>query len=436
MLFLVIFSMLILPKVFTIGIFVDGMTYASISRNLSEGISSFFKPTYTLTIYREFYEHPPLQFYLESLFFKLLGDKFYTERIYSILVGFLSLTLLAFTVKILSRFEKVNIPLFSASFVLILIPLTSWIMLNNMLENTLVLFLILSFVFLLFSIYINSVFALFSGIFLFLAFFTKGPVALFVIIFPILYYKEINFSRMVMIYLLLMFGFCIFLFIPGVLEYLSIYFKNQVISSIIGKREIVGNRLDPIFKTIRELLIPFLFLLMLSIFKKFRITISKISLKLLLLSLFAIFPLTISPKQMDWYVYPSFPFFSLAIAFIFKDTLKFLDELLKNKILSFISLIIVIFSVFIMILNYGKPIKYEEFHNSFSGITFSSHRIVGICPKEEINNWEIIALTQRYLKFSIYENVDSVVFSHKNCNLNCKMKVGSGNYFICFQRSQ
>ena len=54
--------------------FFDGITFASIARNLAEGRGRFWEPSYTATIYPAFYEHPPLGFWLQSLWFRALGD--------------------------------------------------------------------------------------------------------------------------------------------------------------------------------------------------------------------------------------------------------------------------------------------------------------------------------------------------------------------------
>ncbi len=396
------------------------MTYASISRNLSEGIGSFLKPTYTLTIYKEFYEHPPLQFYLESLFFRVLKDNFWTERIYSILVGFLSLLMLYFILKALNKFENRNIPNFSASFILISTPLTSWIMLNNMLENTLTLFLLISFFFLLLSIYKNPLLSIISGIFLFFAFFTKGPVALFSIAFPFLYYNKIPLKKIILILSLLMLGFSIFLLFPDILN------------SILGHREIVGSRFDPISKTIRELIIPFSFLFLISFMRKLHITFDELS----VFSLLGVFPLMISPKQMDWYVYPSFPFFSIFISFIFVDSLNYLDRFFNRKPLKTLSIFTFFICCILMFLNYGKIKSYPEFHNDFKNSAFKVHRVVGVCPTSLMHDWVVIALSQRYLKFSFSENIDSVVLASKECRLSCSdiYPKNHKNYYICFQK--
>src|SRR5213592_3115017 len=71
------------PRLADRGMFVDGVTYAAIARNLAEGRGSFWQPFYTATVYPAFHEQPPLGMWLESLWFRALGDRPYVERLYA-----------------------------------------------------------------------------------------------------------------------------------------------------------------------------------------------------------------------------------------------------------------------------------------------------------------------------------------------------------------
>lgn len=66
------------------GMFVDGLTYASISRNLSIGLGSFWHPYYWN---ESFYGHPPLFFGLESMAFRVFGDSILVEKLVSLLLN-------------------------------------------------------------------------------------------------------------------------------------------------------------------------------------------------------------------------------------------------------------------------------------------------------------------------------------------------------------
>src|SRR5690242_20146519 len=92
---LVLLVVLTVPRMAQRGMFLDGMVYASISRNLAAGAGRFWTPSYTATAYAAFHEHPPLGFWLESVAFRALGDHAYTERAFAVLVLLLTAVLVA-----------------------------------------------------------------------------------------------------------------------------------------------------------------------------------------------------------------------------------------------------------------------------------------------------------------------------------------------------
>ena len=69
------------------GMFLDGVTYAAIARNLSEGIGTFWFPSYTSTLLPVFHDDPPLAFGLQGVASAIIGDHVAVERVYSILMG-------------------------------------------------------------------------------------------------------------------------------------------------------------------------------------------------------------------------------------------------------------------------------------------------------------------------------------------------------------
>ena len=52
-----LYCLLVLPRLLSYGMFLDGVTYASIARNMAENYGSFWQPYYTATVYPTFYEH-------------------------------------------------------------------------------------------------------------------------------------------------------------------------------------------------------------------------------------------------------------------------------------------------------------------------------------------------------------------------------------------
>ncbi|MGQ3014586.1 MAG: hypothetical protein ACT6QS_12830, partial [Flavobacteriales bacterium] len=59
---------LLLPFLVTEGLFLDGLVYATVARNMAQGSGTFFIPLFEANMHVPFFEHPPLVFWLESLF--------------------------------------------------------------------------------------------------------------------------------------------------------------------------------------------------------------------------------------------------------------------------------------------------------------------------------------------------------------------------------
>jgi len=115
------------------GMFIDGVTYAVIARNLAEGIGSFWFPFYTASVYPQFHEQPPLGFGLQAAAFAVFGDHLAVERVYSLVMGCLTAGLLvAIWRRTIHAAAHEWLPV-----VFWLLPSTvTWSIVNNMLENT------------------------------------------------------------------------------------------------------------------------------------------------------------------------------------------------------------------------------------------------------------------------------------------------------------
>ncbi|MEO1627822.1 MAG: hypothetical protein AAFV25_21920, partial [Bacteroidota bacterium] len=61
------FGLLFASELLEQSMFVDGLWYAAISRNLAQGQGSFWHPHFSALIFSEFHEHPPLVFGLQAL---------------------------------------------------------------------------------------------------------------------------------------------------------------------------------------------------------------------------------------------------------------------------------------------------------------------------------------------------------------------------------
>ena len=172
-------------ELFSEGMFLDGVLYACISRNMACGMGDFWNPHYTQTIGSVFHSHPPLAFGLEALMFKAFGDHYFIERLYSLLMFIVSGWLIALIWKrTTNNIRWAWMPLLYW----IAMPLVTWSVANNMLENTMTVFVLLSVYLMLVGYQRNHKIWLFlAAIALFAAFLSKGFTGLFPLVFPLIY---------------------------------------------------------------------------------------------------------------------------------------------------------------------------------------------------------------------------------------------------------
>ena len=90
-----IYCLLVGHKILILGKHGDGVEYAAIARNLSEGYGSFWSTYLSDTRHPDWHEHPPLVFWIQGLFIKTFGDGPYFEGVYGFFAGFIILFLTA-----------------------------------------------------------------------------------------------------------------------------------------------------------------------------------------------------------------------------------------------------------------------------------------------------------------------------------------------------
>lgn len=139
---LLLAAFLLLPSMASVGMFLDGVIYAAVSRNLADGLGSIWKPYFSEGLFPVFHEHPPLVFWLQSCLFRVLGDSYLTERAYDLLVlGLTTALLLALWLRLVRAAGRPGLARFWWVVLLcwVLVPKWSWAYRNNMLENTMAL---------------------------------------------------------------------------------------------------------------------------------------------------------------------------------------------------------------------------------------------------------------------------------------------------------
>lgn len=329
-----VFLIIVSQDLFSNGMFLDGLIYSTVSKNLANGIGTFWNPHFTATCLPEFHEQPPLAFGIQSIFYSILGESRFIDRMYSILtvviVGYVILKIWS-----TSGYKYGWFPLF----LWLITPTVFWTCSNNLLENTLTIFTSLSILFYLKSQERKNYFFIFlSGFMLTLGFLTKGFVAFFPWTFPFLFWlflRQKSFGRMVIdsvgVFIFTLAPLLILiLFFPVARLSLHKYIDNQVINSL--KNVItVDSRFD-IIKRMFDELIPAAGLCILFLvwgrIRKFSVILvkenSKKAMVFILLGLTGVLPIMISMKQSGFYILPVYPFFAIGAGILLYPIIDFL----------------------------------------------------------------------------------------------------------------
>lgn len=323
-----LFLLLVGPKLFADGMFLDGVTYAAISNNLAEGLGSFWKLYYTATLYPEFYEHPPLALWLEGYLHFVFGSSIYVERCYSFFTAILTGFMIVLIWRQLGQaWTLAWVPLL----LWLLFPKVSWSYSNNMLENTMGVFLCASVFFYLKSLTERrALYILLASFALIFGFLSKGLVAFFILSAPLWFWAIMHketWSRAFIDIGAIFMGFVGFLallfwIVPDSLNGLGMYFQFQVLHSLSDVIT-VNNRFRIIKDFFNESIINFVIIVIsigvfyvksksLLVFKPYLRT----AVAFIALGLSGVIPIMISMKQSSYYIVPAFPFFAMGYSIL------------------------------------------------------------------------------------------------------------------------
>jgi hypothetical protein len=233
------------------GMFIDGVVYAAIAKNLSLGHGSLWHPFYSQTLFADFHEHPPLAFYFQSLFFKYLGQGFGVEQVYCFFMALGQLALMAFYwLKQARSSHEEHTSILSLSLLLLFwlcIPLNH-LYSSNHLEATLSLFTTLASVLLLIDVKtrLKTLLCLIGGAFaILIAFLCNGPTAFFPLLIPFLkdsllhQQSKKGLKKSVLLGMLCASFFVLFFHcVPAALENIQQYLNSQLFPSVLGVRQL------------------------------------------------------------------------------------------------------------------------------------------------------------------------------------------------------
>lgn len=329
---LLLAALLLLPSMASIGMFMDGTIYAAISRNLAEGVGSMWAPHFSAGLFPVFHEHPPLVFWLQSLFFRLLGDSWLTERAYDLCVMLAAAGLMrVLWLRITLERGLVGIAAYwwLPLLLWVVVPKWSWAYRNNVLENTMTVFCLLSVLLVLGALRASNarnavLIAIAAAGTALLAFLAKGPVGLFVLASPVLLVpvlKHVDWRRMVVLAVVPA-GFAALLGLllawPEARKMLTAYWHNQV----IGRAGVSDDDISMLFELAKKIA-P-----MLLVLAGFRLWLRRDSISgwwkpvrgpaiaMLAIALSASLPLLLGDLDSAHYLMPALPFFALGFGVV------------------------------------------------------------------------------------------------------------------------
>lgn len=331
-----IFMLIICHSWLSDGMFLDGTLYAILSRNLVNGSGTFWHPHLTNTLFPAFFEHPPLGYGLEAILFRIFGDSRFVERFYSLLTIFL-------TGMIIVSIWKLILKKSSTSWLPLLfwmaMPTVTWTSVNNMLENTLVIFICLSVLFYIKSLKSNRIlFLILSGFMLSSGFLTKGFVTFTPLAFPFflwLFSGNNKFSSMVSDTCIILISsvlplILLFLF-TGAHEFFPKYIGMAF--SKISTGVTADSRFYIIYRLVMELLPALGITLVLLFFywkNKLSFNIRSSGIRqasaFFSLGLAGVLPILATMDQSTYFLVLSFPFFAISLGLIVNPSVENLLE--------------------------------------------------------------------------------------------------------------
>jgi 4-amino-4-deoxy-L-arabinose transferase-like glycosyltransferase len=337
---LAVFAAATVPRLAQRGMFVDGVTYASIARNLAEGRGSFWTPFYTETLYPQFHQHPPLGLWLQSLWFRALGDHLFVERAYALAAATVTAVLMALIWRAVTVESTAKNYEWLPILFWILVPVVSWSVVGNMLETTVSVFTTAAVAAAVVSASAASTppavaWGVASGLCVAAAAATKGPVGLFPLAAPLLSFVARKRGRVwsVLVPQWTTTILVVLLVLSVEVSRHSLYdYLNQQLLPAVGR----GRQLTPDSFFIVKMLLQGVWLPMLILgaiwvaaargFAPISAAARSQSGSLLTLGLAGTLPILVSSKQMGHYLVPAVPFFALAAASLIYPTVARLVE--------------------------------------------------------------------------------------------------------------
>jgi 4-amino-4-deoxy-L-arabinose transferase-like glycosyltransferase len=323
-----ILVVLVLPALLRDGMFMDGLIYATVSKNLAaDDFKSLWQLRVSDAMKNPYYDQPPLTFWIKALFFKFLGNTLYTERIYSFTTLLINAWLMIKLWEMIYRNKPETARMSWLPVLLwVIMPVCFWSFSNNMQENTMSIF-VLAAVYTGWKGYFQNRIGYIpvSGVFIFLAAMTKGIQGTFPLVWPLIleftfrkhsWIKSAGFTATLFLVVALLFVL-LFTFEES-RNYFKGYFQARLINTFTNAEFTNESRFHLVKKFFESVSIPLAVCILIRLSAKKMIHgqtgSKKIIAAFLLLALCGTLPLMITKEQRRFYLVTALPYFSVSMA--------------------------------------------------------------------------------------------------------------------------
>ena len=412
------------------GMFLDGVQYAAVARNLALGLGTWWEPHYSATLFNHFHQQPPGFIWLQSLFFRMLNDSIYPERIYCFLEGIIMLLLIAHSWKTINPDPSIRQMTWLPQLIWLCIPTVSWGLRNNVVENTMVIFDWLSVLFLirLFNKRNETISFVLAVFFLFCASFIKGFQALFPLAVPAIYWltlRKISFKKMMVISMGLLASVAAIYFLlmryPPALTSYREYFAARLTDFPHTPTETTTSRTWLLTQMAGEFVVPVLLFLWAMIFMLIKnnyydehgMLRKRYAIFFLLAGISASFPLFISFEQRTFYLITSIPFFATSTSLFFAPVMQYLlyrysPRIKYYRMLQTGAVIFLVSGIITGLASAGKLGRDQDLLSDVRTVVHQvgSNKIVSV--SDDIwSQWILDGYFQRYGNISLAKDCDS-----------------------------
>jgi 4-amino-4-deoxy-L-arabinose transferase-like glycosyltransferase len=432
---------LIISQLVQDGMFMDGMIYVTVSRNLADGLGTFWDPYFSDTLMTSYHEQPPLYFGLLALFYKVFGTSMYVERLFCLVcLAVTCFYMHLFWKKLFVSAKEIANHSWIPVLFYVTTPVCFWAYTNHVEETVMAIFATMASYYVYCALFLKErtiIYLILGGVFIFLSGLTKGVQGMFPIAAVGIYWlisKDISFGKMVLWTLILIGVPALILGLlwfsnEDVSDSFISYYHDRYVPTFTNEMDTTGNRFDILIKVFLEILpIGIISGILLLFSRKFKTQdiqpkhFKKSMIWLCILGLSGTAPLMVTLEQRGFYIVTAMPLFVLAVSMFAAPRITTIIEHIKSTKILTISLIVLLsFSIFFCFAQIGK---YKRNENTLSDIyklkqVVPENTLVGF-PSKMHSEWAFQAYMMRYNKNSMKDNCSDCKYFviYKNLDIN------------------